>query len=89
MVDPLELTVQTIPLCRAPKGQKFQIAELKAEDRLKERLQGMGFGRGRLVEVLMDRKGKPMVIGFPGSGQKVACSPEVADHVLVRQWTEE
>lgn len=81
--------MHAIPLCLAPKGQKYQIVELKAEERLQERLRGMGFGRGRLVEVLMDRKGKPMVIGFPGSGQKVACAPEVADHVMVRKWTEE
>ncbi|MDT8447507.1 MAG: ferrous iron transport protein A [bacterium] len=81
--------MNAISLCLAPLGKKYQIVELRAEGRLQERLRGMGFGRGRLVEVVMDRKGKPLVVGFPGSGQRVACAREVAEHVMVRKWSEE
>lgn len=76
-------------LSQAEPNQKYQIVELKAEAILLERLRSMGFGRCRVVELILKDPKRPMIIGFQGSSQRVALSKEVAEHVIIEPWSEE
>ena len=77
------------PLAQAKVEQTLQVVELRAESSLLERLRGMGFGRGRVLEILLDEPKRPLVIGFIGSGQRVALAREIAEFILVRSWVDQ
>ncbi len=81
--------MQPFPLIQAKPTQRVQVVELQAEAALLERLRGMGFGRGRVLEVLLEEPSRPLIVGFVGSGQRVALAQEIAQFILVRLWVAE